>query len=136
MCVADLKTGGFEQHPAGGQRLRIIWAEHDCCCRWYVSGLLQPGSCAIVLGPKLTRCGSNDTLNLVRLQDGADSKDTWWLDDHTKEMLERYMQRPAGADEKLMFTVRDGGPLRLTKEEVRCLFGASCMRHCKRLLQR
>ena len=53
-------------------------------------------------------------------QDGEENI-TWWLDDHTKDMLERVMQRSAGADGKLTFTVRDGAPLSFTKEEVRKL---------------
>ena len=55
------------------------------------------------------------------MQDDADSKDTWWLDEHTKEMLERDMAQPTGPDSALLFTVRDGEPLRLTKEQVRGL---------------
>ena len=82
------------------------------------------------------KCESKDPSPCLRVrhkqsfataQDDADSKDTWWLDEHTKEMLERDMAQPTGPDSALMFTVRDGEPLRLTKEQVRAGPPEACL---------
>ena len=101
-----------------GCRARRVPAETpDCSCRT-IRRLADVDGRSQRVSPRAFADGF-----LAAVQDDADSKDTWWLDEHTKEMLERDMAPPTGPDSALIFTVRDGEPLRLTKEQVRGVCG-------------